>query len=171
MRTFFERDRAAGDEVLQAAGRRDEDVRARRLASLALERHAAVDRGDAQGAGVGDVARLLHDLRRQLPRGGEDERRGARVGRLDAVGERDAEGERLARPGGGRDEDVVAGQDVGDDEALDGERLGDAALGEGADDCIGHAEIGEGLLGQRNSLAARTAADVFGRRRLTRNHV
>ena len=40
----------------------------------------------------------------------------------------------------------MAGEDVGDDELLDGEGLGDAALGERARDGAGHAEIGEGLL-------------------------
>jgi hypothetical protein len=123
-------------------------VRLGGLAGLALERDAAVDRGDLQRACVGDVPRLLDDLRRELAGGGEDERRGALGRRLDAVDERHAEGERLAGPRGGRDEDVVAGEDVGDHQALDCERLMDAALGECARDGIGHAEIGEGLLGQ-----------------------
>jgi hypothetical protein len=39
----------------------------------------------------------------------------------------------------------VAGQDVADDQALDGERLGDAASGEGAGNGARYAEIGEGL--------------------------
>ena len=52
----------------------------------------------------------------------------------------------LPDPVGRLGEHVVPGEDVGDDELLDGERLGDAALGEGARDCAGHAEIGEGLL-------------------------
>ena len=150
-----ERERAALEEVLQAAGRGDEDVRLGGLAGLALERDAAVDRGDLQRACVGDVPRLLDDLRRELAGGGEDERRGALGRRLEAVDERHAEGERLAGPRGGRDEDVVAGEDVGDDQALDCERLCDAALSECARNGIGHAEIGEGLLGQgKGSYAA-----------------
>jgi hypothetical protein len=39
----------------------------------------------------------------------------------------------------------VSGEHVGDDEPLDGERIGDAALGERARDRAGYAEIGEGL--------------------------
>jgi hypothetical protein len=41
------------------------------------------------------------------------------------------------------DEDVVAGQDVGYRQALDGKRFSVAALGERAHDWAGHAEIGE----------------------------
>ena len=167
-----ERERAALEEVLQAAGRGDDDVRLGGLTGLALERDAAVDRGDLQRACVGDVPRLLDDLRRELAGGGEDERGGARGRRLDAVDERHAEGERLAGPRGGRDEDVAAGEDVGDDQALDCERLCDAALSECARDGIGHAEIGEGLLGQgKGSYAASVPQTYVGRTRLTRNHV
>jgi hypothetical protein len=42
---------------------------------------------------------------------------------------------------------VVPGEDVGDDQLLDGEGLGDAALGESAHHGTRHAEIGEGLHG------------------------
>ena len=49
---------------------------------------------------------------------------------------------------------LAAGEHVGDDEALDGERLFDAARGERAAHGIGHAEIGEGLLGQGKWLLA-----------------
>ena len=48
----------------------------------------------------------------------------------------------------------MPGEDVGDDELLDGEGLGDAALRQRTGDGIGHAEIGEGLLGQGKLLAA-----------------
>jgi hypothetical protein len=58
----------------------------------------------------------------------------------------------------------VAGQDVSDDALLDGEGLGDTAVGERAHDWCGHAEIGEGLLGQRELLWGRPpgAADDSG---------
>ena len=57
----------------------------------------------------------------------------------------------------------MAGEDVGDDEPLDGEGRGDAALGERAAHCAGHAEIGEGLLGHWELLlAALLAADDSG---------
>jgi hypothetical protein len=79
---------------------------------------------------------------------------GAAVGRLDAVGDRDHEGERLARSGRGLGEHVTAGEHVGDDEVLDGERLLEAALGEGAAHGRRHAEIGEGLQRHWELLAA-----------------
>jgi hypothetical protein len=62
---------------------------------------------------------------------------------LDQVGQRHAEGERLARPGRRLDEYVMAGQDVFDDELLDGERRGYPALAKGALDRARYAEFGE----------------------------
>jgi hypothetical protein len=94
---------------------------------------------------VGDRPGLLDDLRGELSRGGEDERGGAPVGRLEAVDDRHAEGERLARARRGAGEDVMAGEHVDDDALLDGEGLGDAAVCERAHHRCGHAEIGEGL--------------------------
>jgi hypothetical protein len=91
-------------------------------------------------------AHLLGDLRGELARGGEDQRARAAVARLDAVDDRDAEGERLAAARGRAGEDVAAGEHVGDDEVLDGEGGFDAAGGERVDDRVRHAEIGEGLL-------------------------
>ena len=73
----LEREGAALEQVLEAAGRGHEDVGALGVASLLLEAHAAVDGGDREVAGTGERAQLLDDLARQLARGGEDERRGA----------------------------------------------------------------------------------------------
>ena len=137
---------AALEEVLQAAGGGHDDVGAGGLAGLLDDAHAAVDGRDAQRAGVGQRADVLDDLAGQLAGGGEDEGRRTAVVGLDAVGDRRSEGDGLARPGRRLREHVVPGEDVGDDEPLDGEGLGDAALGERARDCAGHAEIGEGLL-------------------------
>ena len=147
-----QRERAAGEQVLEAAGRGDEDVRVARLAGLLLEADAAVDGGHAQVAGARQRAQLLDDLGGQLARGGEHERRrAARVGR-EAVDQRYAEGERLAGAGRRLGEHVAAGEHVGDDELLDREGVVHAALAQGAGDRTGHAEIGEGLLGHEGFL-------------------
>src|SRR5207248_1646177 len=50
--------------------------------------------------------------------------------------------------GGRLGEHVAAGEHVGDDELLDGERRGDPAFRQGTAHGGGHAEIGEGLTGQ-----------------------
>ena len=105
-----EPDRAARDQVLEPAGRRDDDVRLAGELDLALEADAAVDGGDREGARGGDVADLLDDLAGELARRREHQRRGAGVGGLDAVDERNAERERLARAGRGLHEHVVTGE-------------------------------------------------------------
>ena len=112
-----ERDGAARDQVLEAAGRGDEDVGAPGGADLLLEADAAVDGGDLEAAGAGERPRLLDDL------GGELARRararappGARVGGSMRVDDRHGEGERLAGARGGLGEHVAAGEHVADDE-------------------------------------------------------
>jgi hypothetical protein len=55
-------------------------------------------------------------------------------GPVEAVDQRHAEGERLARPGWRLDEDVLTSEDVPDTKTLHREGLGDAALGEPAHD-------------------------------------
>ena len=117
-----EADRAARDQVLEPAGRGDDDVRLAGELDLALEADAAVDGGDREGARGCDVADLLDDLAGQLARGCEHQCRGALVGGLDEVDQRDAERERLARPGRGFHEHVVTGQRVGNHRRLDGKR-------------------------------------------------
>ena len=143
-----QREGAALEEVLEAAGGGDDDVRLGRGAGLLLEADAAVDGGDAERAGVRQRAQVLDDLGGQLAGGGQDERAGALahgdVG-LDAVDERHAEGERLARARRALDEGVVAGEDVADHEALDGERRLDAVGQQGLGDDLGHTEVGERL--------------------------
>ena len=51
----------------------------------------------------------------------------------------------LPRARGGADQEVAAGEGVGKDALLDGERFGDAARGQRRGDGLGHAEVGEGL--------------------------
>src|SRR4029077_8278939 len=84
----------------------------------------------------------------------EDQRARAGAAGAEEVDDGDREGERLARPGRGLREHVAAGEHVGDDEALDGERLFDAACGKRTAHGTGHAEIGEGRLGQGKWLLA-----------------
>ena len=165
-----EREGAALEEVLQAAGGRDDDVRLGRLARLLGDAGAAVDGADLERPGVGDRVDLVDDLGRELARRREDQRRGARAVGLDAVDDRHAEGERLARARGALGEDVTPGEDVGDDEVLDGERRGDPALLQSRADRGGHAEIGEGLTGQDEDSCNGTTVgrERFGRRRQTR---
>jgi hypothetical protein len=148
----LERERVASQQVLEAARRGHHDVRPACLLGLRLQADAAVDRRNAQAQWRADDARVLDDLDGELARRREHQRGGPRrVGR-DALGERHGEGERLARAGRGLGEDVMAGERVGYDEPLDGERLGDAALGEGAAHGTGHAEVGEGLRRHWDSL-------------------
>ena len=132
------------DEVLQAAGRGDQDVRPAGGARLLLEAGAAVDGRDGERAGVGQRADLLDDLEGELARGGQDERGLLGTVGLHAVDQGGAEGQGLARAGGGLHEDVAAREHVGDREGLDGERRRGAARGEGVDDDARDAEVGEG---------------------------
>ena len=134
---------AAVEQVLEAAGGGDDDVGLSGLPRLRLDADPAEDGGDLQGSGLRDRAQLVDDLLGELAGGREDEGRGAaRVG-LDALGHRDAEGERLARPGRRLDEDVLTCEDVRDAKSLHRKWFGNAALGERAQDWARHAEIGE----------------------------
>jgi hypothetical protein len=90
-------ERAAVEQVLQAAGGGHEDVGLRRELGLLHEAGAAVDGGDAERAGVGERAQLLDDLERELAGRGEDEGGRAAGLRGGAVDHRQAEGEGLAR--------------------------------------------------------------------------
>src|SRR5439155_23874995 len=87
---------------------------------------------------------LEDDLAGGLAGGSEDEGAGALAAGLDQVDHGDAEGEGLARPGGGLDEKVAAGERIADDHLLNGERLGDRARVKGFDHGLRSAEIGKG---------------------------
>ena len=119
---------------------------------------------------MGDRADLRADLRCQLARRCEHQRRLLGAVGVEPIDKRDAEGERLARSGRRLREDVAAGEHVGDDEPLDGERLADAAVRQGVDHRRGHAEIGEGLRGHWSAPCRRPSGPPFAIReiRLTR---
>ena len=92
-----------------------------------------VDGRYAKRAGVGDPANVLDDLGRELPCRRQNKRRRARIFRPDPFDQRDTEGERLARPGGGLGDHVASGDGVADHVALDREWLSYPQPGERAD--------------------------------------
>ena len=135
---------ATAREVAEAARRGDDDLRLGDVPHLLAQRGAAVGAGDPEAAGAGDAGDLLGDLRGELA-GRHEDQRGVRRGvGLEAVDDRDAEGEGLARAGRRLHQHVAAGERVGHDAGLDRERLGDAAALERCAHGVGHAEIGEG---------------------------
>ena len=142
---MLEGDHLAIDQVLETTRRGHHDVRIPGPAGLALDANASVNGGDLQRAGVNDGQELVDDLGGEFPGGREHEGGGAAVVRLDAVGERNAEGERLARAGRGLREHVVTGEHVRDHKLLHSEWGLDAAARKGGDHRFRHAEIGEVL--------------------------
>ena len=119
-------DRPALDQVEEAAGRGDEDVRALRAWSIWRPiGRAAVDGRDRQPLRRGERRDVRRDLDRELARRDEDERAGRAFRGGGALDERQPEGERLARAGRRLGEDVEAGERVREDEILDREGMGD----------------------------------------------
>ena len=96
-----EADFAALDEVDEPARARDEHVDATAQGlQLRAEAGAAVDRGDPQLALPAEPLELAADLRGELAGGNEDEAgRALRRGATEPHGERDPEGDGLARSG------------------------------------------------------------------------
>jgi hypothetical protein len=137
-----ELDRAPVREVLEAPGRRDQDVGAARPLRLRTDLRAAVHGRDAQPARLRHVAELIGDLDGQLARRDEHQSGGA-TGRLDSLDDRDRERERLAGAGPRLGEHVAPGQGVGHDERLDREGRLDPSAREGRGHPLGHAERGE----------------------------
>ena len=135
-----ELDEALLEEVVEAAGRRDEHVRAARLLRLRPDGHAAVDGRDAQALRLRERPQVGGDLGRELAGRDEHEccRLGAGAGR--ALDERQAERERLAGAGRRLGEDVEAAERVREHELLDRERAMDVAGVEGPHDGCAHAE-------------------------------
>ena len=82
-------EQAAVDQVLEAAGRRDDDVCRARALRLSGERNAAVDDRDGEAHRPRDRAELVGHLARELARGDEDERAGAPVVLVGALDDRD----------------------------------------------------------------------------------
>ena len=130
--------RAALEMVAQPAGGADDDRRTR-LQDLALGRgvHAAHAGGDPCAGVPVKPLELAADLQGKLAGGGDDEREG-RLGeaefsmivkQLACHGE--AKGNRLARTGLGRDDEIAACRLGAQDFGLDRGRLGIAAGGEG----------------------------------------
>ena len=123
----IESDGAALHEVLEAAGCGHQDVCPSCELRLALDAGAAVYGGQRQSARGCDLAQFFRYLARQLARRDEHEGGRPRVLGLDAVNQRDAEGEGLARACRRLHEHVVAGEHVWNDGALDIEGSGHAA--------------------------------------------
>ena len=133
------------DQILEAAGRGHQDVRAGGLLGLAVDADAAEGGGDAQTAGARERRRLVGDLHRELA-GGHQHEAGGNLGvTRDALDHGDREGDRLAAARGRLGKDVASGQRVGQDELLDGEGFRDAALRERSADVLGRAQGAEGL--------------------------
>ncbi len=138
-----EGDGAAGEQVLEPARGGDDDVGAAGRGDLGAEADAAVDGADPQLLGAADRVELVDDLAGELAGRRQDQSGEVAAAGLDQVDHRDSEGEGLAGPGRGLDEQVVAGERVADDHLLDGEGLGDVALRERAHHRIRDAEIGK----------------------------
>ena len=145
MRTLLEVDGLALEQVVQPAGRRDEDVRGACPPGLGGDRNAAVDGGCVELARRKRIE-LARDLCGQLARRDEDERRRARPGCLETLHDRDREAERLARARRGLGEHVAACECFGKNPRLDREGLVEVALGERARNVRGHAELRERVL-------------------------
>ncbi len=159
-----ELDDALLHEVLEAtgAGHDDVDAGADRVGLRTLA-DAAEDGGDRQAGRIGEGLDGRRDLRGELARGGEDQSArvpagaagGVRAG--EARDHRKRERDRLAAAGAAAAEHVTASEGVGQGVALDRERLGHAARGEGGGEGLGHAESEEGGHGGVLSDRARHA--------------
>ena len=133
------------EQVLEPAGRGDEDVGLAGLLRLGRDRDPAVDRGDLEVVRRGDRLELGRDLRRELARRHEDQRRRTRVGRVELLDDRNRESECLPRARRRLREHVAAVEQVGEDERLDSERRMDVTLGESLRDAGRHAQLVERL--------------------------
>ena len=126
----LEREGAARQKILEASRGRNQHVRSGGVACLVDEADTSVHRRHPERAGMRDRTDVVHYL------GGEFTRRCENQGgrswgiSLDPLDERDSEGERLARAGGGFREHVASIEDVADHVALDRERLSDALFRE-----------------------------------------
>ena len=110
--TESRRRRRRCDQILEAAGRGHQDVRAGGLLGLAVDADAAEGGGDAQTAGARERRRLVCDLHRELA-GGHQHEAGGNLGvTRDALDHGDREGDRLAAARGRLGEDVASGERV-----------------------------------------------------------
>ena len=141
--------RAPLDQVDEAAGGGHHDVHpAAELVDLPPHRGTAIHGGDPDAQPAAQRGEHLGYLPGQFP--GRDQDQPARgtglaAARLGQPGQqRQAEGQRLTRPGLRAAQHVPAGQRVGQGPGLDGEGCVDALLGERRDQRSGQAEFGEG---------------------------
>ena len=143
IRTSFSEIDAAAEQVLEPPRRGDDDVGAARGGGLRAEADAAVDGGELAAGGLGDRSSSSTIGRRARASAPAPGRRGPPAAGLDPLDHRDSEGEGLARAGRGLDEQIVAREGVANDHLLDGERVGDVAVGERAAPQARDAEIGK----------------------------
>ena len=158
-----ERQRPALEQVEQASGCGDEEVRPARALDLWLDADAAEHGQRLEVASLGQRPSLGDDLCGELAGGRQHQRRWTPPGGIDPIDDRSGERQRLARPGGRLGQDVVACEDVGDDQALDRKRLSDPLLGECARDRARDAEIGKRVRHVCVLLSRPAAAGQFGR--------
>ena len=112
---------AAPHVIHDAARGSDHDLAAvAQRVLLGAEADAAVDGGDAEVLELRDRGALLRNLDGQLAGGAQHQRAGDVFTGLDLLDHGDAERGRLARPGLGPDEEVLAGEGGIDRERLDG---------------------------------------------------
>ena len=140
-----ERDGLPLEQVVEAARGRDEHVGVARALRLSVQGNAAVDGRDRDPVRR-DRLQLAADLGGELTGRNEHDRSRPTIAGLDALDDRDREGQRLARARRGLGKDVTPGERVAEDLRLDWKGCRDVALGERTHDARGHAELGEGLL-------------------------
>ena len=142
-----EGDHAPVDEVDQATRRGDDHVDAVAQGSdLVVHAGAAVHRRHPPVDRLGQGFEDLGDLEGELPGRNQDQGSGPLRRRPRDAGEnREAEGERLARPGLGFAAHVTAGDAVGDGQSLDGKGKRDTGVVERSHQGGRQAEIREGL--------------------------
>jgi hypothetical protein len=124
-----ERHAATVEQVGQATGGRDHDVDAvAQGADLLVDRHTAVDRGEAQAHLLGERLHGRTDLGGQLT-GREQDQAAGGLGTARTSGEpdedREAEGQGLAGAGASATEHVASRERIGDHRLLDGTGVDD----------------------------------------------
>ena len=144
---LFEADAPPLDQVIQATGCGDDDLRPGSIAGQVDQPDAAVDGCDHEALGLGDDLELLGDLGRELAGGDHHDRLGSGGRTFEPLDDRDGEGEGLARAGTALGEDVVSGNGVGDHPSLDLEGRDDPPGGQHSDDGLRGAELRKRGLG------------------------
>ncbi len=144
---------AALDQVLEASGRRDDDVDpGGEVLQLTGVADTAVDGHGAQPDGLGEEVDGAFHLHGQLAGRHEHEAGGTAtaprpVARGEACHQRQGERDGLAGTGRAASEHVAPGEGVRQGGRLDAEGLDDVVAGEDGDQVRGHTEISEGRQG------------------------